>query len=41
MLVIKYEQNSQGQILDSFGDKWDDEFKASIWLEKQSNSSSS
>ena len=30
MLVIEYEQNSLGQVLDSFGDKWGDEFKASI-----------
>ena len=30
MLVIEYEQNSQGQVLDSFGDKWGDKFKASI-----------
>ena len=30
MLVIKSEQSSQGKVLDSFGDKWGDEFKGSI-----------
>ena len=30
MLVIEYEQSSRGQVLDPFGDKWDDEFKPSI-----------
>ena len=31
MLIIRSEQSSQGQTLDSFGDEWGDEFKASIY----------
>ena len=30
MLIIRPEQSSRGQALDSLGDEWGDEFKASI-----------
>ena len=30
MPMIRFEKNSQGQPLDSFGDEWGDKFKASI-----------
>ena len=30
MLMIRSEKSSLGQSLDSFGDEWDDKFKASI-----------